>query len=770
MGTLVAVRAGPETSGLLRQSVGVFPDVPLEEVAGPEELIARMERGDQVDAVVLGPDLEEPVRIAQRVHSLDKYVAVLILSDSDRCHQIARALQFAPLLGEDVGCWSVAEPETVVGEAKEAVGRARKRRSYRATIAAASAGVAAISPPRPRAEQYLDRLLDHAPIGIVAVDERGLILAWNRKTTEILGRSEREVVGTTLTRLFPEGERGKLERSITGCLISGEQSASEPLRRETAEGRVQFVEATTAALAGRTGERGAMVLIQDVTERINFEEELHRSNERVTNILESISDAFYALDREWRFTYVNRHAEQLWDRHREELLGRNIWEVFPQAVGSQSYRQITRAMEEGITTSFETMSPVLDTWIAGRAYPSMDGLSVYFQDVTDRKRVEEEMRARTRQQKAVADLGQRALATADLQRLLEEATRLVAGVLGLEYCNVLELLPGGEKLLLRAGVGWKEGYVGQAKVRAGRESQSGYTLLSDEPVIVENLRHERRFVGPPYLREHDVVSGMSVIIGGREHPFGVLGVHTKKQRQFTGDDVNFLQAVANVLATAVERGRNEEALREIQRAERQRVGRDLHDVVLQDLGGAVQALQLTQLRAKRSGSELDLEEELQALRRATTGLRSAVYDLRFEKEQAFVKATESLVELSRRMAPGRHVELTLEEGFPRDLPDPVGVELLRVIQEALTNARRHSGAKRIGVNLRLEGEEVWAEVSDDGRGFEPGASKGGVGLSTMRERTEALGGHLEVWSRPGEGTRVMVRVPLEDGTQGPRRL
>ena len=770
MGTLVTVGVEPETSASLRQSMGIFPNVPLEEVAGPEELVARLERGDQVDAVVLGPDLEEPVRIAQRLHSLDKDVAVLVLSDSARCHQIARALQFAPLLGDDIGCWSVADPETVSRQAKEAVGRTRKRRSYRATIAAASERVAAISPPRPRAEQYLDRLLDHAPIGVVAVDERALILAWNRKTGEILGKSEREMVGTPLVCLFPEGERGKLERSITGCLISGEQSTSEILRRVTAEGRLQFVEVTAAALARHTGERRAMVLIQDVTERITFEEELHRSNERVTNILESISDAFYALDRKWRFTYVNRHTEQLWGRHRGELLGRNIWEEFPQVVGSESYRQITRAMEEGITTSFETISPVLDTWIAGRAYPSPDGLSVYFQDVTDRKRAEEEIRVRAQQQEAVANLGRRALSSADLQYLLDEAVRLVAGVFGLEYCNVLELLPGDEKLLLRAGVGWKEGYVGRAEVRAGRESQAGYTLLSEEPVIVEDLRHERRFVGPPYLREHGVVSGMSVIIGGLEHPFGVLGAYTKKQRQFTGDDVNFLQAVANVLATAVERGRNEEALREIQRAERQRIGRDLHDVVLQDLGGAVQALQLMQLRAKRSGSELDLEEELQALRRATTGLRSAVYDLRFEKEQAFVKATESLVELSRRMAPGRHVELTVEAGFPRDLPEPAGAELLRVIQEALTNARRHSGAKRIGVNLRLEGGAVWAEVSDDGRGFEPGANIGGIGLSTMRERTEALGGDLEVWSQPGEGTWVMVRVPLEDGAQGPQRL
>ncbi len=176
-------------------------------------------------------------------------------------------------------------------------------------------------------------------------------------------------------------------------------------------------------------------------------------------------------------------------------------------------------------------------------------------------RGEEELRVRARQQHAVAKLGQRALAKTGLAALMDEAVRLVAGVLDLEYCKVLEPLPDGEGLLLRAGVGWKEGLVGRATVGAGLDSQAGYTLSSDGPVIVEDLRSETRFDGPPLLHEHRVVSGMSVIIGSSEQPFGVLGAHTKERRTFTEDDVNFLQAVANVLAVAIERERAEETQR-----------------------------------------------------------------------------------------------------------------------------------------------------------------------------------------------------------------
>jgi PAS domain S-box-containing protein len=115
---------------------------------------------------------------------------------------------------------------------------------------------------------------------------------------------------------------------------------------------------------------------------------------------------------------------------------------------------------------------------------------------------------------------------------------------------------------LRAGVGWRPGYVGQAVVGVDAASQAGYTLLAGEPVIVEDLPTEKRFTGPPLLVDHGVVSGISVIIHGDAGPYGVFAVHTATPRRFTADDVHFVQAVANTLAAAVERKQVEESLRE----------------------------------------------------------------------------------------------------------------------------------------------------------------------------------------------------------------
>lgn len=207
-----------------------------------------------------------------------------------------------------------------------------------------------------------------------------------------------------------------------------------------------------------------------------------------------------------------------------------------------------------------------------------------------------------------------------------------------------------------------------------------------------------------------------------------------------------------------------------QREERRRISRDLHDMVLQDLSGALQSLRLAHLRAMGTGAPLDLEEELGALRRATAGLRSAIYDLRHEEDRTFLGSVEALVELNRQATPERRITLDVERGFPEELPGEVGVELLRVLQEALANVRRHSGARNVRVSLLTAGDEALAELTDDGLGFEPGEVREGVGLSAMRERVAGLGGGIEVVSRPGEGTRVTVRVPLGGGTPGPRPL
>lgn len=177
-----------------------------------------------------------------------------------------------------------------------------------------------------------------------------------------------------------------------------------------------------------------------------------------------------------------------------------------------------------------------------------------------REQIERELQARTRQQAAVAELGQRALAGADLTTLLDEAVALVARTIAVDLCALLELLPDGATLRFRATAGWRAEVRECGRVPTGPASQAGYTLQIGEPVIVEDFCTEPRFSANDLLREHGAVSGMTVIVPGHDRPYGVLSVHTRQVRRFTEDDIHFLAAVGNVLAAAIDRVRAYETL------------------------------------------------------------------------------------------------------------------------------------------------------------------------------------------------------------------
>lgn len=132
------------------------------------------------------------------------------------------------------------------------------------------------------------------------------------------------------------------------------------------------------------------ILFRELSER---EEALRESHQRVSAILESITDAFFSLDHSWRFTYLNGEAQRLLGRTRDELLGKSIWEEFAAAVGTTFDIEYHRAMASGTTATFEEYYPPLSSWFEVHAYPSREGLSVFFQNITDRKRAEADLRA-----------------------------------------------------------------------------------------------------------------------------------------------------------------------------------------------------------------------------------------------------------------------------------------------------------------------------------------------------------------------------------------
>jgi GAF domain-containing protein len=191
----------------------------------------------------------------------------------------------------------------------------------------------------------------------------------------------------------------------------------------------------------------------------------------------------------------------------------------------------------------------------------IEGVVVTYTDITGLKLAAQALESRDRQQAVVVMLGRTALAETEAQALFDRAARAVAEQLDCEFSEVLALLPGSGSFLLRAGAGWKTGSLGRTSPATGIGSLAGYALQSAGPVIVEDVVKEERFGLSALNREHGVVTVSASSSARRNERWGALCVLSSKRREFAVDDVNFLQAVANVLSGAIARALVEEGMR-----------------------------------------------------------------------------------------------------------------------------------------------------------------------------------------------------------------
>jgi len=311
---------------------------------------------------------------------------------------------------------------------------------------------------------------------------------------------------------------------------------------------------------------------------IQREQALQRSANEVLDLYENAPCGYHSIDKDGMFVRINDTELRWLGYTRDEVIGRLKFSELLTPAGVTTFREgFPKFVAEGAIRNLEfdmvrkdgTILPVLlsETAVTDITGNYLTSRSTIF-DMTARKETENRIRMLARLQSVVADLGARALGGSSLTEVLDEAASQVARALQTDFSKILELLPSLDALLLRAGVGWKPGCIGYATVGLGTDSQAGYTLQSDEPVVVDDLRVETRFAGTEMLRESSVISGVTVVIPTSEGPFGVLGAHTRRYRRFTADEVKFLQSVANVLGLAVDRHRVEAQMWRINQAQR----------------------------------------------------------------------------------------------------------------------------------------------------------------------------------------------------------
>ena len=432
---------------------------------------------------------------------------------------------------------------------------------------------------------------------------------------------------------------------------------------------------------------------------------------------------------------VNRAWEELWGVTLDQIPGYNVLQD-PQLIDKGLMPYIREAFAGKATAmppvryepdaTIPSVSDVAHRWVQAYIYPVKDAdgtiqeVVLVHEDITERRAAEEERRQAEKKYRSIFENAVEGIFQTTVEGRFMTANPAMARIFG--YDSPEELL-------------------------------GAISSIGDQLYVEPKRRREFTRV----VVRDGLVSGFEAQVLRKDGTPMWISINARAVYDDEGEVVGYEGTVEDI----TERKRAEEALREIREAERRRIARELHDVVLQDLTYALQSMQVSRRMPEGAARAREADQQIGAMKRAVAGLRGAIYDLRLEstRERSLVRAVASIVELNRQIGGGCEFELIVDDGFPAGISGEAGVEVVRVVQEALANVRRHSGAEHAVVTLGVAGGEILVEVEDDGRGF-GSQTTFGMGLMGMRERVAALGGKLEVEGREGAGTRVFLRVSL----------
>src|SRR5918995_1413480 len=460
-----------------------------------------------------------------------------------------------------------------------------------------------------------------------------------------------------------------------------------------------------------SGRRIRVTSVIDLTERKQAEEALIMSEERYRTLVEQLPVVTYMQETEHAtLAYVSPQIESVLGYSPEEYLANPDlrWQTIHPEDRGWVLREDIRTDETGEPYSVEYRRISRDgrvVWVREEAMLVRDseGRPLFWQgilmDVTERKHQEEALRQSEALYRTVVEQAEENIFLVDAKsRRVLDANDALLRSLGYTHDELKEMT-------LYDIVAHDQENV---DLNIGRIMVEGHRSLGERQ----------------YRRKDGSLADVEVNVSAVPH--------------------NGEKVMCVVAHDVTERKRTERMLEEIREAERNRLARELHDSTLQDIVYALQEVQVMQVV---SGDDLNpaLEATAEALKRSIEGLRGAIFELRLKEmlELSLVSSLENLVDLNRRMARGRYeLELVVEDDFPARLPNKAGQELTRLVQEALTNVRRHAEPNHARVELGLDGGLAYVQVSDDGCGFDSERATTGLGRQSMRHRALELGGEV----------------------------
>jgi two-component sensor histidine kinase len=372
-------------------------------------------------------------------------------------------------------------------------------------------------------------------------------------------------------------------------------------------------------------------------------------------------------------------------------------------------------------------------------------------------------------QKVLADFGELALRSEDLDEILTEACRLVGEALGTDIAKLVEIEADGEGLVVRAGVGWQPGIVGEERLPMSERSSETYSITAGEPVISQDINHEGRFEFAEFLKEHGVISLVNVpIFLPGEKAYGLLQVDSRERRDFDQEDIEFLRTYSTILGPVIDRLHKAHSLRQAL-VTNQRLLRELQHRVKNHIGiiSSLVRMRTGQVDSDETRGELRaIGERIDTLRLLHEQLYIAETDSKLPLRPFIVQLVENLCHLHEDQSGKVRLDFVIEEiELTPEVAVPVGLILNEFVTNSLKYAFDGSGGT-IAVSVdRQEGEVLRLRISDNGKGLpskieaaKPGA---GTGMKLIDGLAHQIGAN-PIWSSPDPGTALCLEFNGRD--------
>ncbi len=513
------------------------------------------------------------------------------------------------------------------------------------------------------------------------------------------------------------------------------------------------------------------------------------------NIVDSVEDELLVIDGDYRVKFANSVVRGRLQKGDKSPIGRLCYEALHDRDKPCSAPlwgcPLRKVFETGSMTTVihPAHSRGLDTYLKITAYPLRDShgnlraMVELRRDVTAERELEAQILRRHHQLLALSHISSAVSGLQDLDAILrialDNVLEIIAGAVG----GILLLDETTGRLYYRVQRGLSTRYTESVRISLG-EGIAGRVAQTGESILLEDISKDPHTANPDLISAEGLKGFVSIPLKVKDKVVGVMNVASHVGGRFGADDVSLLNSIGDYLGTTIEQARLYERLARVgernrmllryaltvQEQERKRIARELHDETSQALTSLTLNLQAIIGLAEMKGVDAEFIGKLKTVHSYTVHASHEIVRLMKELRPTLLDELGMAAAINRyaRSALEPHgIQITTEfEGTDQRFAPEVEVTLFRIAQGAVGNILEHAEAKSVSIKLRCDARECVLEIKDDGKGFDVSKltrvepSGRGAGLFIMRERTSMLGGAGFVESAPGQGTKVIAKVPI----------